>query len=138
MIYNKIEEIRKEKNISKTEFYKAIGMSTTGFLQMVENNSMKITTLEKIAEVLNVPISIFFEEALSGVNPLMDKAEYTSIESREAILKRYSGLDNDEKITLMATEISVLQIRLSMANDIAELRLKKIDKLEKQTKKSIS
>lgn len=53
-IYNKIERLRKEKGLSKMDFYKAVGMTDTGFRQAKENNSLKVVTLIKIAEVLDV------------------------------------------------------------------------------------
>jgi transcriptional regulator with XRE-family HTH domain len=60
MIYDKIENTRKNRNFKKMDFYAAIGMTGTGYADMVKNNSMKIAILEKIANVLNVPVSYFF------------------------------------------------------------------------------
>lgn len=57
-----IEKLLLDRKISKMDFYAQIGMSSTGFNQSLENNSMKVSTLQKIAEVLGIPISYFFPE----------------------------------------------------------------------------
>lgn len=56
-----VDKLRAERKISKTAFPKLIGMSGTGYKQMWENNSMKVETLEKIAQVLGVAVAVFFE-----------------------------------------------------------------------------
>lgn len=126
MNYEKIEEIRKAKNMQKMVFYRLIDMTDTGFRRSIENKSMKIETLQRIAEVLNVPISVFFEatEHVDG-NANYD-AERTADEGKAAILQRYSGLSAEEAVDFMATEISVLQVQLNMANAIVELLQQKI------------
>lgn len=56
LIFSNIERYRKLRNIAKMLFYEKIGMSPNGYSDMVKNNSLKIVTLEKIAEVLNVKV----------------------------------------------------------------------------------
>jgi transcriptional regulator with XRE-family HTH domain len=68
---NTIKELAKIKKISLRTLSAEIGMSVTGFHQALSNDSLKVKALEKIAEVLDVPVAVFFkeeEEALSIVN----------------------------------------------------------------------
>lgn len=52
-----IKEIAANKNISIKKLIVRIGISEPGFYKSLENNSMNIKTLSKIAEVLQVSIS---------------------------------------------------------------------------------
>ena len=55
-IRKKIEKILIEKGISKRDFIDKIGMSNAGYYHMYENNSMKVSVLLRIAEVLETPV----------------------------------------------------------------------------------
>lgn len=57
-----ILDILKEKNIPVADFCKEINISLAGFKQIINRNSTKIQTLETIAEALQCPIGIFFNE----------------------------------------------------------------------------
>lgn len=63
LIFRMIEDRRRDKKISKSEFYELIGISQPGYRKMVENVDMKLSTLSKIADVLEMPINAFFEVA---------------------------------------------------------------------------
>jgi transcriptional regulator with XRE-family HTH domain len=134
LIYNAIEKIRKDRNISKTDFYKAIDMTTNGYLQMVENNSIKVTTLQKIADVLRVPMTAFFEEdnwLADGTGPLGADTE-SSLEKDKGIdriLKQYEGLPDGEAMKMMAKHIELLELQLDMTKYLAKRRLEKIEQL---------
>jgi transcriptional regulator with XRE-family HTH domain len=62
-IADRIREIRKSKGLTLKEFGEKTGISR-GMLSRLENNlsSPPIGTLAKIAQALEVPISVFFEE----------------------------------------------------------------------------
>ena len=62
MNYNKIKTLASERKITLKELCLKIDISEQGLHKMVGNNSIKVSYLEKIAEVLEVPISYFFEE----------------------------------------------------------------------------
>ena len=57
-----IEKLIEEKNLSQTKVAERIGMSREGFGRMLKGKTMKVSTLDKIAKVLNVPITYFFKE----------------------------------------------------------------------------
>ncbi|MBN2664560.1 MAG: helix-turn-helix transcriptional regulator [Bacteroidales bacterium] len=63
LIINKIENLRKSKLLNQTEIAKKIGMSLNGYNKAVVNGDFKLSTLTKIANVLGVPVSYFFEES---------------------------------------------------------------------------
>ncbi len=66
MDYKRINLLINASGMSKAEFYNKVGITRTGFILMVKNNSIKISLLEKIAETLDVPVSYFFS---SGYQP---------------------------------------------------------------------
>lgn len=68
-----IKEIARKKNISLVELAKRIGMTNPALHKMISENSTKVDTLEKIAEVLEVPITFFFQELSSQDLSLSDQ-----------------------------------------------------------------
>lgn len=66
--YNIIKEMCKEKNISLQQLAKEIGITEAGLHQIFKNKTTRVKTLESIANVLRVPINVFFhpEEYYEG------------------------------------------------------------------------
>jgi transcriptional regulator with XRE-family HTH domain len=63
LIDNRIQQVRKGNKIAKMDFYAAIEMTDSGYSKMIANNTMKISTLYKIAEVLKVaPEYLMYEK----------------------------------------------------------------------------
>lgn len=60
MNYNKITELAADKRISIPQIADKIGMSKRGLYAGLKENSLRVDTLEKIAGVFEVPVSIFF------------------------------------------------------------------------------
>jgi len=59
----KIKKLLESKEISASRFCKKIGVTESGYTYMIKNESMKLKTLYKISEVLQVPVSYFFDES---------------------------------------------------------------------------
>lgn len=60
-IINRIEEIREEKNITRTEFGKQMGLSQSYYYVVYDNcRIIRINTLVKIAKILNISIEYLF------------------------------------------------------------------------------
>jgi len=57
-----IRQLAKRKKIPLNELAELLDMSNTGLQRILNTNSTKIDTLEKIAEILDVPIHLFFQE----------------------------------------------------------------------------
>lgn len=58
----KIKEIARQKNISLDVLAKEIGVTPQALSKMMRNNSTKIDTIERIAEILKVSVTTFFED----------------------------------------------------------------------------
>lgn len=57
-----IKDLAKQKNLTLDYVAKESGITSQGLYKMMRENSTKVDTLEKIAEVLGVPVSRFFGE----------------------------------------------------------------------------
>ncbi len=64
---NLIKVLAESKNIPITQLAQAVGVSEQQIHLMVRKNSTKIETLEKIARVLNVSVSVFFDEEVTEI-----------------------------------------------------------------------
>jgi transcriptional regulator with XRE-family HTH domain len=63
---------------------KEIGMSQPGFVASLNNESLTVKNLEKLADVFNVPVSYFFEDGNEEKKPCR---ECDKIEAKLEILK---------------------------------------------------
>ena len=57
----KIKELCEKKNIKLKELAEMIGITPEGITNIIKTNSTKIDTLERIAGILNVPVTYFFD-----------------------------------------------------------------------------
>lgn len=60
--YNKLWSLINQINLSQNAAARMIGMSSTGFKQMMDRQTMPVSVLEKFAEYFNKPVSYFFDE----------------------------------------------------------------------------
>ena len=116
MLVNQIREIvekkLKEKEISILTLCKKIGITQQGYYSIFKNKSLKIKTLQSIAEVLEVPIIIFFDENLiSQDNIILNHREYVNRPEINTIgYLRHTGLlDNEKLLNTLPTIISNLE-----------------------------
>jgi len=58
----KIKVIAKERGITISELAEQLGMTPQAVHLMVRENSTKTDTLERVAQILQVPITVFFDE----------------------------------------------------------------------------
>jgi transcriptional regulator with XRE-family HTH domain len=64
----KIKELSRSKNTPLKIIASKICMSESGFLKSLNNDLLKVTNLQKIADVLEVPITYFFDEDIIFIN----------------------------------------------------------------------
>lgn len=64
-INEKIEQIRKSKGITKKHIAEKCGHTPAWYTDILKGRSIKVDTLQKIADALEVDIIVFFEENLS-------------------------------------------------------------------------
>lgn len=69
-ISDKITQIRKEKKISLAEMAEKMGISYQGLQQMIKLNDYRVSQLEKIATILEIPISSFFSDFENEIKDL--------------------------------------------------------------------
>jgi transcriptional regulator with XRE-family HTH domain len=62
MDVNKIRNLAVNKNINLKDLAEKIGMSEGGFHQSLKNNTLKVSVIEKIAEILQIPVFVLFED----------------------------------------------------------------------------
>jgi DNA-binding Xre family transcriptional regulator len=130
-IYKKIEAYRKQKEIPKGDFYKKIGYSSVGFKAMSINHSIKLSTLEKIAGVLE--ISIFELLDYKAAKDMRTKASKENMqpevyENVSEILELQ--IPDFEKIELLSEKISQLTLELRISGKLSEARKEQVKKLE--------
>lgn len=68
MNYDKIRERADELNISLPALAKMVDLSATAIYKMIESQSFKVTTLEKISKALNINIVEFFVDRNEALN----------------------------------------------------------------------
>jgi transcriptional regulator with XRE-family HTH domain len=68
MNYKKLKELVEKENLSQNKAATAFGMSAPGYKDMIENQTMKVETLEKIATHFQIPVSYFFDEQENILN----------------------------------------------------------------------
>jgi transcriptional regulator with XRE-family HTH domain len=74
MNYKRLKELVDKENLSQNKAAAAFGMSAPGYKEMLDNQTMKVETLEKVARHFNLPVSYFFDEEANELNE--PRAEY--------------------------------------------------------------
>ena len=82
----KIKDRRKDSGLTQEELAEAIGI-TYQQLQRYENGKSNLNTdrLQAIANVLDVPITYFFEETIGGRIKIMERESYISPGEKEFV-----------------------------------------------------
>ena len=68
VIGQKIKTVRESKNLNAKSVADAIGILDTSLSKIEREGTNSVTTLLKIATVLKVNVSVFFEENMKGIN----------------------------------------------------------------------
>jgi len=105
MDLNSIKIFAKEKHITIKELSEKIGMSERGLHKSIKNNSISAEYLEKIAHVLDISVSTFFEN---------DKNKET--EKYCSILKAISETDKNDIIK----DYNIFFKKLPKFNDVSD------------------
>ncbi|MGL4860234.1 MAG: helix-turn-helix domain-containing protein [Enterobacteriaceae bacterium] len=67
-----INDLILEKKVAKKDLCESVGISYTALSDIIERNSTKTDTLEKIAKFFRVPVSVFFGEQVAEGIPSAD------------------------------------------------------------------
>lgn len=139
MNYSKLkDEIRAQYQEIKLFFEKesqTIGMTDGGFYQAVRNQSMKISTIELISQILKKPMAYWWEDESGNVNdPTMQYGNRYEgeINALKMLIKELQELKqkNNEKLDQQEAEIKMLNTerrtmlkeRQEMIDEMEELR----------------
>ena len=66
MNYNDLKIIAERKKFTIKELAESIGMTSTGLKRSIEGETMSIKTLRDLCDILQISISEFFGEAMTG------------------------------------------------------------------------
>lgn len=105
MIYSKIKKLLTEENLSVPQLAEKIGMTKGGLYAAIENNTLSVKTLEKIAEVFNVPITSFFEDENDKWNKQALIDEFNKLDKKNKELTKL----NDEFISIIGSKRAILR-----------------------------
>lgn len=126
---HKIKDIAEMQGISIRALAEAIGVKENQIHVMVRTNSTKIETLEKIANILRVPIAVFFNEHV-------DEKMQTQIGNGQQMggngVQQQGGVhqeEHDELIRLREENKYLKQLLADKDERIAELK-ERIDELK--------
>ncbi|NCD70072.1 helix-turn-helix domain-containing protein [Mucilaginibacter agri] len=113
-----IRQHAKHQRMTLCDLAAAIDMTEAGFYKMLSTDSMKVKTLKKIAEVLNLPVNIFFEEFVPPPNSkgFVWRPEVYTTEAEGLYITEREGLKR---------QIELLESQIADKNKIIELLSKK-------------
>ncbi|MBD5361538.1 MAG: helix-turn-helix transcriptional regulator [Bacteroides sp.] len=124
----KIKVLAKKRGTTINDLAKQLGMTPQAIHLMVRENSTKTDTLERIARMFEVPISIFFDETMDG-----EKIQNAGTENTQSSRDNNTGIniaEHDELIKLRE-EVKYLKKILSDKDErIADLK-ERIEELKK-------
>lgn len=94
----------KQNNLTYRAMSDITGMSPTGFKQTIDNKSLKVDTLMKIAVYFNKPISFFFDESPESIDSIAAEPseEYGFKGKYYELLEKYA--DALEKINILTAD----------------------------------
>lgn len=124
----KIKVLAKNRGTTINDLAKQLGMTPQAIHLMVRENSTKTDTLERIARMFEVPISLFFDETMDG-----GKIQNAGTENNQSSRDNNTGInmaEHDELIKLRE-EVKYLKKILSDKDErIADLK-ERIEELKK-------
>ncbi len=101
MRYSKIKLELEKRHIPFKSFCKKIGVSEQGLHQMIRNRSMKISTLERISDMLHLDMSYWFDDVYS-VRSYTDEVS----EGRRNNYRKYTTEELKEMLSVLFEYVS--------------------------------
>jgi len=118
MNIKKLRDLMKIKKISQREISSKIGMTQSGFSSAVISGDFKVSTLERIAKVLEVPVGYFFDE--TGINGVNQKAVGLNINQNSG--NNNNNNDCQKEISKLKQQVEEgLQRELKLKDEIINL-----------------
>lgn len=123
----KIKDLAKSKKITLNDVAESIGMTPQALSRMIKDNSTKVTTLESLCELFNVPIGYFFDS--SSELPNTKKLGGEPMESKSKDVARLSDSERAELMVLRERVHSLMIARDALIDQVDLLK----DKIENLT-----
>ncbi len=111
MKFELIESIRKKKGFTQAELAKMINFSTTGYQKMIYVGDIKVTVLEKLAQILDIDVMVFFNKSTTKTYKAIDME--TAAKDAEAAYERANHYQKE--LLACYKTISTLQAQLLIA-----------------------
>lgn len=125
---HKIKDLAKQKNLTLKALADLSGISEQGLHKILRLNSTSIETLESIANALNVPVSIFFEENKSvSISATAEKGSAASVTGDAFVAPR--NCDSEvlrKEIVHLNREIEHYKARLEEKERLIKVLMEKI------------
>lgn len=117
-----IKTLAEKKNISLVSLAQEVGISEQQIHLMCRTNSTKITTLEKIASVLGVPITYFFDDSGTAMKFITANGDHAKAGERfEDIYLDASSASGDSTADLAAENESLRRQLIAAQQKIISL-----------------
>jgi len=126
---DKIKKIAESKKISISKLISEIDMTESGFYAMLRNDSMKIKTLQKIADVLGVSVSYFFSE-LNHAEVHQNETSGNSDKKQDSLVEKTVVIHDTNSI-----ETEFLKREIDNLRELIRMKDKYIEIIEKQFNK---
>lgn len=123
MKYEIIKQLCEIQKLTIPQLAQKIGLTKRGLYSSIENSSMKVETLEKIAEVLNVSISVFFQEGnlleeTSRLNEKNTQMKEQLVDLNKELEKLKKDLESKNELILTQEKIISNYRRLTHIHEI--------------------
>lgn len=123
-----IKEIADQKNISLSAIASELGITPQALSKIIRNNSTKIETLEKIADILKVSVKVFFPDVNETTG------QYATASHHSNATNNTMSIVGDSKINI-SNEATRAQDWLDLLNKKDEQMDRLISVIEKLTAK---
>lgn len=112
MNISKLKKAIEKSNLTNKEIAERCGFSSTTLYGMLKGDDVKISTVEKIASVLGVPVGEFFndDEHISRVNATFDENK-NDVTTLMNILSRF--LNNQEQYQAIMKDMVAIYNRIN-------------------------
>ena len=129
----KVKKLSERKNVPMSRIIGAVEMSEKGFYIMFKNESIKVRVLNKISQVLDVPITYFFEDVKLSpnngnngiyVNGSNNKTEHKGMSMAEQYI--YDLRSDKQKL-----EVENTDLKKKYEADVSDLKKKVLELEEK-------
>ncbi len=122
MNYKKIDDLLTAKDLSFKLLAERIGVTRTGLYHTIKNKTLTVSALEKIAEVFEVPVIVFFEDENEKwtKSALIDEVKKLD-EENEVLWNRI-----DELMDTIRAKRSILRLTYTQLKSLQDSRLNEI------------